>query len=127
MMSQIEHFAVYAEDPIDLKDFYVGAFGMRVIVENAGPPPAFFLADDKGMALEIIARPAGETNANQRWICHFAFWVDDFVSTRNQLIGMGMVFEDETLVENDEVKTGFFKDPAGNRCQIVWRCARLGG
>ena len=31
------------------------------------------------------------------------------------------MFEDETLVENDDLKTAFFKDPAGNRCQIVWR------
>ena len=127
MMSQIEHFAVYAEDPIDLKDFYVGAFGMRVIVENAGPPPAFFLADDKGMALEIIARPAGETNANRA-----GFAISRSGSTTScppaiSSSGWEWSSKNETLVENDEVKTGFFKDPAGNRCQIVWRHTRLGG
>jgi glyoxylase I family protein len=126
VMSRVEHFAVYAEDPTALKDFYVGALGLRVIVENAGPPPAYFLADENGMAIEVLARPAGETNANQRWICHFAFWVDDFRASRNKLESLGIVFEDETLVENDELKTGFFKDPAGNRCQIVWRRRPLG-
>jgi glyoxylase I family protein len=125
-MSRIEHFAVYAEDPIALKDFYVGALGLRVVFENAGPPPAYFLADDNGMAVEILGRPEGETNANQRWICHFAFWVDDFNVMHDQLLRMGVVFEEETLVETDELKTAFFKDPAGNRCQIVWRRKRLG-
>lgn len=125
-MSRIEHFAVYAADPAALKDFYVGALGLRVIVENAGPPPAYFLADDHGIAVEVLARPEGETNANQRWICHFAFWVDDFVTSRNQIERLGIVFEDETLVENDDLKTAFFKDPAGNRCQIVWRRKKLG-
>jgi glyoxylase I family protein len=125
-MSRIEHVAVYAENPIALKDFYVGALGLRVIVENAGPPPAYFLADDHGMAIEVLARPEEESGVNQRWICHFAFWVDDFVMMRNQLERSGVVFEDETLVENDDLKTAFFKDPAGNRCQIVWRRKKLG-
>ena len=77
-MSRIEHFAVYAENPAALKDFYVTALGLHVIVENPGPPPAYFLADDRGMAVEVLARPEGQANANQRWVCHFAFWVDDY-------------------------------------------------
>jgi glyoxylase I family protein len=125
-MTRVEHFAVYAENPAALKEFYVSALGLRVIVENAGPPPAYFLADDHGMAIEVLARPEGETNVNQRWICHFAFWVDDFVTRRDQIKSLGIVFEDDTLVENDDLKTAFFKDPAGNRCQIVWRRTKLG-
>ena len=125
-MSRIEHFAVYADNPTKLKDFFVHALGLHVIVENAGPPPAYFLADDHGMALEVLHRPEEEPGANQRWICHLAFWVDDFVAAKNQLSQIGIVFEDETLVETEELKTAFFKDPAGNRCQIVWRRWKLG-
>jgi glyoxylase I family protein len=125
-MSRIEHFAVYAADPTALAEFFVKALGLHEIVANPGPPPAYFLADDHGMALEVLARPEGETAVNQRWICHLAFWVDDFVTTRNQLASLGIVFEEETLVETDEIKTAFFKDPAGNRCQIVWRRRKLG-
>ena len=73
-MSRIEHFAVYADNPTKLKDFYVHALGLHVIVENAGPPAAYFLAEDHGMALEVLGRPEGEPAANQRWICHLAFW-----------------------------------------------------
>ena len=125
-MSRIEHFAVYADDSTALKDFYVQALGLHVIVESGGDPPGYFLADDQGMAIEVLGRPAGSPEVNQRWVCHLAFWVDDFAAKRAELERRGITFEPETLVDNDEVKTGFFKDPAGNRCQIVWRRRALG-
>jgi glyoxylase I family protein len=125
-MSRIEHFAVYAADPTALKDFYVGALGLRVIVEAGGDPPAYFLADDHGMAIEVLGRPPDSPEINQRWVCHLAFWVDDFAKTHADLTRSGFDFETETLVINDDLKTGFFKDPGGNRCQIVWRRRALG-
>jgi len=125
-MARIEHFAIYAADPTALKDFYVRSFGLHVIVESGGDPPAFFLADDHGLAIEVLGRPAGSPGVNQRWVCHLAFWVDDVPARRAELEQLGIVFEPETLVDNDEMKTAFFTDPGGNRCQIVWRRRRLG-
>jgi glyoxylase I family protein len=126
-MVRMEHFAIYAADTQALTDFYIDALGLRVIVEGAGDPPGFFLADDAGMALEIIGRPAGESAVNQRWICHVAFWVEDFAAARAALERRGIVFELDTYVENARLRTAFFKDPEGNRCQIVWRDRPLGG
>jgi glyoxylase I family protein len=125
-MSRIEHFAIYGDDPVALKDFYVQALGMHVVFESASQPPAYFLADDHGMAIEILGRPAGTSGISQRWICHLAFWVDDVAVKRAELEQNGIVFETETLADNDEIKTAFFNDPAGNRCQIVWRRRTLG-
>jgi glyoxylase I family protein len=125
-MARIEHFAIYAADTVALKDFYVDAMGLRVIVESGGEPPGFFLADDAGMALEIIARPEGESAVNQRWVCHGAFCVDDFAAARTALERRGIVFEPDTAVEGPTMRTAFFKDPEGNRCQIVWRDPPLG-
>jgi glyoxylase I family protein len=125
-MSTIEHFAIYADDSTALKDFYVGALGLRVIVESGGDPPGYFLADDQGMAIEILGRPPGSPEVNQRWVCHLAFWIEDVLAKRAELERLGITFETETLVDNDEMKTAFFKDPAGNRCQIVWRRRPLG-
>ena len=148
-MARLEHFAIYAADPTALKDFYIQAMGLRaiglnepaapfswhfwsffqsalrVVVEAGGDPPAYFLADDHGMALEIIGRPPGQSNASQRWICHLAFWVDDVPAKRIELEHRGIVFEAETAVDNDAMKTAFFHDPEGNRCQIVWRSRKL--
>ena len=78
LMSQIEHFAIYADDPTALKDFYVGVFGLHVIFESGGDPPAYFLADDHGMAIEVLGRPAGNAGVNQRWVCHLALWIKTF-------------------------------------------------
>lgn len=125
-MPYLEHFAIYAADSAALADFYIRAFGMRVAVKSEGKPPAFFLVDDQSMAIEIIGRPDGTTGANQRWVCHLAFWVEDVTAKRAELERLGMIFETDTLVDTDEMKTAFFNDPAGNRCQIVWRKRRLG-
>ena len=125
-MSRIEHFAVYADDPTALKDFYVSALGLHVIVESGGDPPGYFLADDQGMAIEILGRPPGSPEINQRWVCHLALGVDDVLAKRAELERRGITFETETLVDTDEMKTAFFTDPGGNRGQIVWRRRPLG-
>lgn len=120
-MARMEHFALYAADAPALKDFYIDALGLRVIFDSGGTPPGYFLADDHGMALEIIGRPEGQANANQRWVCHVAFWVDDFASVHNALKARGLAFETDTFVDTPAMRTAFFNDPEGNRCQIVWR------
>ena len=126
-MVTFEHFAIYAADAPALKDFYVEAFGLRVIVDNGGgDPPGYFLADDRGGALEIIGRPSGEAGVNQRWVCHLAFWVDDYAGTRRALAGRGVVFETDTEVDGPALQTAFFNDPEGNRLQIVRRARALG-
>lgn len=125
-MSTIEHFAIYAADAPKLKDFYADAFGLKVVVESGGDPPGYFLADDRGTAVEIIGRPPGQSGANQRWVCHLAFWVDDFPAASAALEERGVRFEADTYVDNEVVKTAFFNDPEGNRLQIVWRKVRLG-
>jgi len=125
-MARLEHVALYAANSSALKDFYVDALGMTIALESGGDPPGYFLADDQGMALEIIGRPATATAVNQRWVCHVAFWVDDLAAKRVELESRGVTFETETAVDNDSVKTAFFNDPEGNRCQIIWRRKRLG-
>src|SRR4051812_47873276 len=109
-MARLEHVAIYATDSTALKDFYVQAMGLKVVLESGDKPPGYFLADDQGMALEIIPRPPGESNVNQRWVCHVAFWVDDVAKTQGDLERLGLVFETETAVKNDAIKTSFFRD-----------------
>jgi glyoxylase I family protein len=125
-MATIEHCAIYAADAPALKDFYVEAFGLRLVREGGGTPPGYFLADDRGTAIEIIGRPAGQAGANQRWVCHLAFWTDDFAASQTRLRERGVTFEADTFVDTEAVRTAFFNDPEGNRLQIVWRRDRLG-
>jgi glyoxylase I family protein len=125
-MARMEHFALFANDAAVLKDFYVQVMGLRIAVDNgAGKPPGYFLVDDAGMALEIIGRPAGVEAGDTRYLCHVAFAVEDVEAEQRRLEGLGLTFEAETVVNTPAMKTSFFRDPAGNRCQIVWRAAPL--
>ena len=125
-MSKLEHFAIYAADLEALKDFYTRHLGLKVArVGGGNPPGGYFLADDHGGAIEIIARPAGEANADQRWVCHLAFWVDDVFAKKAELERLGLRFEVDTAADDAEIKTWFFNDPEGNGCQLVWRSKPL--
>jgi glyoxylase I family protein len=126
-MARIEHFAVFGDDLEALRAFYVETMGLRVLVDNSRAAVAgYFLGDDAGNALEIIARPAGAPGADTRYVCHAAFLVDDFPAARDRLARSGARFEPDTAIDNDDFRTAFFRDPAGNRLQIVWRARPLG-
>jgi glyoxylase I family protein len=123
----MEHFALFADDPKELKDFYVEVMGLRVALDNgAGTPPGYFLVDESGLALEIIGRPSGTERAETRYLYHLAFSVNDVAAERKRLEALGRVFETDTVVDTPTMKTAFFRDPDGNRLQIVWRSRALG-
>jgi glyoxylase I family protein len=127
-MARIEHVALFAADLSKLKDFYIEAFGLRVIRDNSqSTPPGYFLADDAGVALELIGRPAGIEPVDQRYSSHVAFVVEDVNASRMELERRGLTFELDTVVDNDSMITAFFRDPEGNRVQIVHRWIPLGG
>lgn len=127
-MARIEHFALFGNDLEALLAFYVETMGLRVVLDNSrAPVRGYFLGDDSGSMLEIIERPKGEKPVETRYSSHVAFWVEDYASVRAQLAARGAVFETETEAVSDEFKTGFFRDPDGNRCQIVWRKKPLTG
>jgi glyoxylase I family protein len=126
-MARIEHFALFAHNLETLRTFYEQHFGLKVVVDNSrADPPGYFLGDGRGGVLEIIARSPQERGAHQRYVCHIAFWVDDFEGARKSLEHAGARFETDTVVDNAAMRTAFFNDPEGNRCQIVWRQRPLG-
>ncbi len=125
-MARIEHFALFGKDLEALRAFYVETMGLRVILDNSkAPVRGYFLADDSGVMLEIIERPANAEGVETRFACHIAFWVDNYADARSRLADRGTVFETDTEVLTDDFKTGFFRDPENNRCQIVWRSKPL--
>jgi glyoxylase I family protein len=125
-MARIEHFALFADDLDSLRRFYEDAFGMRVVLDNSkAPVRGYFLADDGGSVLELIERPGGVPAADTRYVCHTAFWVEDYPAAKAALERRGVVFETDTEVRTAAIQTGFFNDPEGNRCQIVWRSSPL--
>jgi glyoxylase I family protein len=125
-MAIIEHAALFASDLERLRRFYMESFGLRLVVDNSGAsPPGYFLADDRGMVLELIERPADFSGVNTRYVVHICFAVADYEKARADFEGRGIVFETETEVRNANMRTGFFRDPDGNRVQIVERIKPL--
>lgn len=121
-MARIEHVALFAADVHGLKDFYVEAFGLRIVLDNSGAiPPGYFLADDTGVAVELIGRPDDVPPVDTRHVVHIAFIVDDVAASQAALEARGIVFEEDSAVDNASMTTRFFLDPEGNRLQIVNR------
>jgi glyoxylase I family protein len=126
MKSSIEHVALFADDLEASRDFFMRVFGMRVVLDNSkAPVRGYFLANESGSVLEVIERPKGETNANQRFVCHVAFAVDDVAAAQKAIEAEGLVFETDTVVDTPEFQTAFFRDPEGNRLQILKRLKPL--
>lgn len=126
MTSSIEHVALFADDLEASRDFFIRVFGMRVVLDNSkAPVRGYFLASEGGSILEVIERPQGETNTNQRYVCHVAFAVDDVAVARRAIEAEGLVFETDTFVDTPEFQTAFFRDPEGNRLQILKRLKPL--
>ena len=123
---RIEHFAIYAEDTIALADWYCDKFGLKVIFKGEQTPPMIFVADEQGMAIEIIGRPARSEPIDFNTVFHFAFVVDDFDKAAGDLKQKGVPLEDEVVGAAADVRLCFFDDPAGNRVQLVWRGNALG-
>ena len=126
MKSSIEHIALFADNLEASKDFFVRLFDMRVVLDNSkAPVRGYFLANESGSVLEMIERPQGQTNSDQRYVCHVAFAVEDVESARRVIESEGLVFESDTVVDTPEFKTAFFRDPEGNRIQILKRMKSL--
>ena len=126
-MPRIEHFAIYADDPTALKDFYVDALGPPCDPSRAAAtPPGFSWPMMRGMALEVLGRPTGSPERQPALGLPPGVLGRRLLGEKAELERRGSIFETETFVNNDEMKTAFFKDPGGNRCQIVWRRRALG-
>lgn len=123
---RIEHFAIYAEETIPLANWYCEKLGMKVVFQGTQKPPMMFVADEKGMAIEIIGRPPREKPLDFSTIFHFAFVVDDFDKAVADLRAKGVPLEPEVVGAAANVRLCYFNDPAGNRGQIAWRARPLG-
>ena len=123
---RIEHLAIFAEDTVALANWYCEKFGLKIIFKGEQNPPMIFVADERGMAVEIIGRAPRTEPIDFNTVFHFAFVVDDFDKTAEDLKQKGVPLEDEVVGAASDVRLCFFDDPAGNRVQLVWRGNPLG-
>ena len=119
-MTTIEHVAILTDDTVALKDWYCKNFDMTVAFESDATPPVFFVKDAAGVCIEIIPRSEPAPSIDTGLVFHLAFKTDDFDKTMAKLKENGVPLEAE-VAPFPGTRVIFFNDPAGNRCQIVWR------
>jgi catechol 2,3-dioxygenase-like lactoylglutathione lyase family enzyme len=122
----VEHLGLPARDPAGLKDWYERVLGATVVHAQAGPPPAFLLALQGGLWLEIYASErALDDTANNRlagWR-HLAISTDSLEAAVEDLAARGVRFSEPVRPAGGGGRVRFFADPEGNLLHLVERPA----
>ena len=128
MFQGLEHVGIAARDSKALAEWYIRAFGLRIVYEDGASPPAYMLQAPNGTVLEILPANAGEpARYDQRLLGlrHLAFTVTDFDGALAHLREQGVnEFFDRRGSEGFSLI--FFRDPEGNLLHLIWRARPLG-
>jgi glyoxylase I family protein len=124
MKISVEHLGLPARNPVALKDWYVKVLGAEVVFDNGQSPPAFFLALDHGLMLEIYqaASSLGETadNSVAGWR-HLALRVEAIEPARAALEAKGVAFTEKIKPAGGGGRVLFFRDAENNLLHLVER------
>lgn len=124
MVLGMEHLAVVSEDTAALKDWYLEAFGGKIVYDNG--KGTYFLAFPNGDMIEFIMaeKPAPEDEPKMAGIRHIALAVDEpgFDELVAKLKADSKVKEvTDVSVSAKGIKTYFFRDPDGNIMHLIYR------
>jgi glyoxylase I family protein len=124
MKISVEHLGLPARDPAALKNWYVKTLGAEVVFDNGQTPPAFFLALEGGLMLEIYQggsslKETGD-NALAGWR-HLALRVDAIEPAQAELEEKGVDFTDAIKPAGGGGRVLFFRDAENNLLHLVER------
>jgi glyoxylase I family protein len=129
MINSVEHIAIAANDPGALARWYCDTLGFTLVVASEDSKTYFVKLPNGGM-LEIIAvDPAaqGASATHTVGLHHLALSVDDFAHAAQTLQAQGIHFIGPAhRSEDGNTQFDFFRDPEGNRLQLVQRARPLG-
>lgn len=126
MILTIEHIGLAAQDPQQLKSWYVMALGAEVVFDSGATPPSYLLRlGGEGAAMvEIYPASHGvpETGYNRLggWR-HVALRVQSIETAQEALAARGVEFTDPIKPAGGGGRVLFFKDPEGNLIHLVER------
>ena len=120
----IEHIGVVAKDSKKLTDWYVKAFGTKIVYDNG--KGTYFVAFENGDMIEIISAQSdgGVIAEKMAGIRHIARAVekDEFDGVVAVLKADGEIEEVHDVSENAKgIKTYWFKDIEGNFMHLIYR------
>jgi len=120
----LEHIALPARNPEQLRDWYVEKLSAECITPNANALPYFIKLPGSATTFEVYAatgsNPVTGDNGLAGWR-HLALRVDSINSARKSLEARGVVFDTATKPAAGGGNVLFFKDCEGNLLHLVER------
>jgi glyoxylase I family protein len=121
---RLEHVALNVPEPVEMANWYVRNFNMKIVIKLEEPPFVRFLTDATGStAIELYANekaPVPEYANQNPAVLHIAFAVDDPVKEKNRLLRQGCIFIEEIKQPNGSLLI-MMRDPWGIPLQLVKR------
>src|SRR5262245_4105626 len=123
MTFSAEHIGLAANDPVALKNWYVRVFNATVLAPLSDSPPAYLLKLPGDCWIEIYAAdssagPQGNRVAGWR---HLALRVENIESARDDLVKLGVQFNESIKPAGGGGRVLFFADAESNLLHLVER------
>jgi len=125
MKLSVEHIAIPAANPVELKNWYERVLGAKLIFNNGETPPACLISLGN-VWLEIYAAEAPLPNRGNNKLAgfrHLALRVDSLDAAKAKLEKDGVEFKEEAKAAGGGGRVLFFSDPEGNLLHLVERPA----
>ena len=119
----LEHVGYNVADPDAMAAWYVRNLGLRIVRESHSPNPCYFLADGRGMMIEIYRNPAApllDSRSMPALTLHLALWCDDVAAARSRLLSAGATPDGE-LSRSEGIELAMVRDPWGLMLQLIRR------
>ncbi|WP_373523075.1 VOC family protein [Aquiflexum sp.] len=125
---KFEHFALNVEFPLEMADWYVKHFGLKVVRAMDTSPFMTFLADDSGtILLEIYNNPKGQIldlkNLHPLTV-HLAFVSENPEKDKFRLMEQGAALVSDDVLE-DGSHLVMLRDPWGLAIQFCKRAVSM--
>ena len=125
MKLSVEHVAIPAANPVELKKWYEHVLGAKLVFDNGETPPACLISLGN-VWLEIYTAEAplpDRSNNKLAGFRHLALRVDSLDAAKAELEKRGVKFTEEIKPAGGGGRVLFFSDPEGNLLHLVERPA----
>lgn len=120
---EIEHVAFNVSNPLEMSKWYVHNLGFDIVRQEEESPYTTFMADKKGMMVEIYNNPADKVPDYKQMdplILHLAFKVEEPDQEKQRLLKAGAnAVNDEQLPDGSRII--MLRDPWGLAIQLCKR------
>ncbi len=125
MKLSVEHIAIPAANPVELKNWYERVLGAKLVFDNGETPPACLISLGN-VWLEIYAADAPLPQRGNNKLAgfrHLALRVDSLAAAKVELQKRGVNFTEEIKPAGGGGQVLFFNDLEGNLLHLVERPA----